>query len=324
MKRHHRIQVDFIRWLLRGCLLAALLLAPAQAAEVAARVQFVFGQVGATDAGGESRLLHRGDRVYSGDTLQSAAASSAQLVFSDNSRMAVRPNTIVRIESFHYDAGDRAGSNSLIALLRGAVRSISGLIGRYNKRNVTLVTPVATIGIRGTDYEVIHVTDDSTAGNGRGLAGTYNKVYTGATLLQSARGELPLDAGQVGFVAGSPGSAAAPVLIDNLPDDVADLLALGLPVDGEVERADAGATRELLDGMLADNALELDLNTGALGSLVDRGGSTLSSTTGVLGGATGGAADALGGATGSLGGTLPGGGSLTAPLNTNQIELPRL
>lgn len=319
MKQQDRLQVDFIRWLLRGCLLASLLLAPAQAAEVAARVQFVFGQVGATDAGGESRLLHRGDEVYAGDTLQSAAASTAQLVFRDNSRMAVRANTTVRIESYHYDAGDRAGSNSLIALLKGAVRSISGLIGKHNRRNVALVTPVATIGIRGTDYEVVHVTEASTDGDLRGLAGTYNKVYSGATLLQSAQGALPLDPGQVGFVAGTPGNAAAPVLIDGLPEAVSDLLALGLPANDELERADAGATRELLDGLLADNAVTLDLNTGALGDLVNRSGAAAAQAAGgIVGNGTG----ALGDVTGGVGGALPGGGSL--PLNTNQLELPRL
>lgn len=314
MKRQHRLQADFIRWLLRGCLLASLLFTPAQAAEVAARVQFVFGQVGATDPGGESRLLRRGDEVYAGDTLQSAAASTAQLVFRDNSRLAVRANTTVRIERYHYDADDRAGSNSLIALLRGAVRSITGLIGKYNRRNVALVTPVATIGIRGTDYEVVHVTEASADGALRGLAGTFNKVYSGATRLQSARGLLPLDAGQVGFVAGTPGNAAAPVLIDALPDAVADLLALGLPVGDEREQAGASATRELLDGLLADNAVALDLNTGALGDLVNRSGATAAQAAGgILGNGTG--------ALGDVGGALPGGGSL--PLNTDQLELPR-
>ena len=318
MKHQHRLQADLARWLLRGCLLASLLLAPAQAAEVAARVQFVFGQVGATDAGGERRLLRRGDEVYTGDTLQSAAASTAQLVFRDNSRMAVRANTIVRIESYHYDADDRVGSNSLIALLKGAVRSITGLIGKHNRRNVALVTPVATIGIRGTDYEVVHVPEASAGGGLRGLAGTYNKVYSGATLLQSARGALPLDTGQVGFVAGTPGNATAPVLIDALPDAVADLLALGLPAGDELEQADGGATRELLDGMLADNAVSLDLNTGAFGDLVNRSGATAAQAAGgVVGNGTG----ALGDVTGGVGGALPGGGSL--PLNTNQLELPR-
>lgn len=318
MKRQYRLETDSIRWLLRGCLLAWLLLAPAQAAEVAARVQFVFGQVGATDAGGESRLLRRGDEVHTGDTLHSAAASAAQLVFRDNSRMAVRANTTVRIESYHYDADDRAGSNSLIALLKGAVRSITGLIGKHNRRNVALVTPVATIGIRGTDYEVVHVNGSTADRDLRGLAGTYNKVYSGATLLQSAQGSLPLDAGQVGFVAGTPGNAAAPVMIDALPEAVAELLALGLPVDGEIERVDAGATRELLDGMLADNALKLDLNTSALGDLANRGGAAASQA---AGGLVGSGTGAIGDATGGIGGSLPGGGIL--PLNTNEIGLPR-
>lgn len=320
MKRQSRLTLWLRRWLSLGGMLALLVIAPAQAAEVAARVQFVVGQVSATDAAGDRRRLHRGDEVYAGDTLHSAAASAAQLVFSDNGRMAIRANTVVRIEDYHFDANDRAGSNAFVALLRGAVRSITGLIGKYNKRNVVMVTPVATIGIRGTDYEVIHVAGESVAADVRGIAGTYNKVYSGATLLQSAPGTLPLDPGQIGFVGGSPGAAAAPVLIDALPDAVAEMLAHDAAAIGGPGAAEDVAVRDLLNGLLAENAIALDLNSNAFADIVNRAGATAAAAATTAGGAVGNATGAIGG----IGGQLPGGGSLVVPLNTNQIELPRL
>ena len=301
MKQHKLSQVASIRWLLRACVFALVLAMPAQAAELAARVQFVAGQVDAISNDGERRRLRRGDDVFSGDTLESAAASAAQLVFSDNSRMAVRANTTVRIEDYRYNADDRANSTSLVALLRGAVRRISGLIGKHNRRNVRLLTPVATIGIRGTDYEVIHVTGDVP-----GLAGTYNKVYSGATTLQSSRGSLALESGQIGFVAGTPGAAAAPVRIDALPEAVADMIAHASPEAGDLELAGDDPTLQVIDDTLATNSLELDLNSSELGdSLETTTDSTLNS---------------LGGADDSLSGSE----TLTAPLDTNEIGLPRL
>ncbi len=337
MKRQRRYPIQNFKWLLRAGLLALALFAPAQAAEVAARVQFVVGQVAAVATAGERRHLRRGDEVYAGDTLHSAAASAAQLVFSDESRMAVRANTIVRIEDYHYDAADRESSNSFIALLTGAVRSITGLIGKYDKRRVVLATPVATIGIRGTDYEVIHVTADHAAVIGRDLAGTYNKVYSGATQLRSARGALPLDASQIGFVAGTPGNASEPAPIDALPDAVADMLAHAAPGDGESELADASATRELIDSLLASNSAVLDLPPDVLGALVDRSGATLDAAVGTvdntldgtLGGAVGGVGGvggAVGGVGGALGGALGGTGDLGGTLDgaTGQLKLPSL
>lgn len=310
MKTQHHFQFVLGRWLLHACVFALVLASPARAAEHAARVQFVFGQVDAIADAGERRRLQRGDDVFVGESIESAAASAAQLVFSDSSRMALRANTIVRIENYRYDADDRANSNSLIALLRGAVRSITGLIGKHNRRNVTLVTPVATIGIRGTDYEVIHVPASASPG----LAGTYNKVYSGATTLQSARGALPLERGQIGFVAGSPGSAAAPVRIDALPEAVADTIAHALPDAGEIEPADGDPVLQFIDDTLATNSLELDLNSADLEDGLD-------STTGsVMNSLDGGLGDTSGG----TGEPLSGSGSLSVPLDTNQLNLPRL
>ena len=318
MKRQYCDPIRILQWWLRTVLFALVLVAPAQAAEVAARVQFVVGQVAAVAEAGERRHLRRGDEVYPGDTLHSAAASSAQLVFSDDSRMAVRANTIVRIEDYFYDANDRDASNAFIALLKGAVRSITGLIGQHDKRRVVMATPVATIGIRGTDYEVIHVTADHAAAIGQDLTGTYNKIYSGATLLRSARGALPLDAGQVGFVAGTAGNADEPVRIDALPDAVADMLARAAPGDGESQLAESSATRELIDSLLASNAAVLDLPPDVLGELVGRTGAsvgaavdTVGDTLGGVGGAVGGAVGTLGGAVGGVGGAVGGvGGAL--------------
>lgn len=82
---------------------------------------------------------------------------------------------------------------------------------------------MGTVGIRGTDHETILIA--TSLEDGKVAAGTYNKVYSGATILQSANGELLLDSNQVGFVSSVPGSVNAPLLIEKLPRAVEDLLA---------------------------------------------------------------------------------------------------
>jgi len=196
-----------VKWFSLPLLLAITISMPLRAEEVAARVLYVVGQVHATSDHGRQRRLANGDVVYAGDTLESGGASAAQLVFSDNGRMAVRADTTVKITEYRYDAEDRGRSRSLIALFEGAIRSITGLIGRYNKNNVVIETPLATLGIRGTDHETIHISSDIDGDKSASLAGTYNKVYSGGTVLKTPDGALLLDPSQVGFVSGRPGKA---------------------------------------------------------------------------------------------------------------------
>ena len=43
-------------------------------------------------------------------------------------------------------------SHAFFSLLKGGFRTVSGLIGKINHEDYSVATPVATIGIRGTDY----------------------------------------------------------------------------------------------------------------------------------------------------------------------------
>jgi hypothetical protein len=84
-----------------------------------------------------------------------------------------------------------------MSLVRGALRSITGWIGKLNPSGYRVTTATATVGIRGTDHEVTVVE----AGIGRDHPGTYDSVLEGATVVRSAQGELHLEAGQHGFAA---------------------------------------------------------------------------------------------------------------------------
>lgn len=223
-----------------ACLLLCLLAAPAQAQEVAARVQFLVGDVTATSPDGQLRILQKGDRVYSGETIRTGEEASAQLIYRDRSRMAVRVNTEFTIREYSYDEGNQSESKSIFSLLSGALRTVTGLIGKANRNNVTIDTPNATIGIRGTDHEVVHIVQQSSQ---LAQAGTYNKVYVGATVMRTPQGNLNLELRQAGFVGGTPGNPLKPVKIVDLPKAITDQIINKIPLQARIQPKQADTSK---------------------------------------------------------------------------------
>lgn len=176
-----------MRFLRRGgaalLLVPVLLMAPALAAAAvpAGSVTLITGRGTASSADGSIRALAKGDSVYSGDVVHSSASSFIDLKFSDGGYFLLRPNTRFQVVDFvdHSVAAAAApapeaqqpaaaatattpavpqgsgASHAFFSLLKGGFRSVSGLIGKISHDEFQVSTPVATIGIRGTDYLVV-------------------------------------------------------------------------------------------------------------------------------------------------------------------------
>lgn len=124
-------------------------------ADGAARVEFAVGEVVAVQADGGRRPLARGVEVNSGETIDTGGGRT-QLRFTDGAMVSLHPQTRFRIDDYRF-AGQADGSEKgFFSLLRGAMRTITGVIGKSNQRNYRLGTTVATIGIRGTEYSVAY------------------------------------------------------------------------------------------------------------------------------------------------------------------------
>ena len=132
---------------------AALLAPPALLAAPAARVDFVIGDVVATDAQGKSRRLAKGAEIVQGDTV-STNGGRAQLRFSDGAYVSLQPASQFRIDEYRFAGKTDGSERGFFSLLSGGMRTITGLVGRTNKRSYQVSTAVATIGIRGTEYTV--------------------------------------------------------------------------------------------------------------------------------------------------------------------------
>ena len=138
----------------RLALAIALAFPLAAFAESAARIEFSVGEVRALAADGSSRVLARGAELASGDTVDTGSGR-AQMRFTDGSFVSLQPQTQFRIDKYAY-AGKPAEDRGFFSLIKGGLRTITGLVGKVNRSNYKLTTSVATIGIRGTEFSVAY------------------------------------------------------------------------------------------------------------------------------------------------------------------------
>lgn len=135
----------------------ALLLAAGFAhAGEAARIVFVAGKVEVAGA-----QLALGGSVQEGDDIATGADGYLYLKTIDEGFLILRPNSRARIVAYHVDPRQPANTRIKLELARGVARAISGEGAKQAKQNFRFNTPVAAIGVRGTDFTVY--TDQETS-----------------------------------------------------------------------------------------------------------------------------------------------------------------
>ncbi|WP_167772866.1 FecR family protein [Ramlibacter humi] len=119
-----------------------------------AKVVQATGEMYAVDANNQRRRLVEGGSVYPGDVIETAAGTRAVIAFRDDTRLTLGPSTRFRVDNFVYDEQNAGEGRFFASLLRGSVRALTGLIAKANNRNVGFSTATATIGIRGTGFDM--------------------------------------------------------------------------------------------------------------------------------------------------------------------------
>ena len=135
-----------------------LAMAAGDVSSAAARVDFVYGQVTVAGLDGREQPLQRGAELNNGDTVRTAEGR-AQLRFSDGAYVSLQPQSEFAIRDYRFDGKTDGSERGFFGLLKGAMRTVTGLVGRVNRDQYQVTTPTATIGIRGTGG-VIQVRDD--------------------------------------------------------------------------------------------------------------------------------------------------------------------
>ena len=154
-----------------------------------------------------SHPLKAGDTVSEGDRV-SSRNGEIHVKMQDAGFLVVRPNTQVEIIAYKADGGD--DDHGVFHLISGGLRSISGWIGKFNRKDYVVKTATATIGIRGTDHETRYIPE----GSAEGEPGTYDRVYAGETVIQTAEGETTVQPNQAGF---QPARKGRPRLLKDIP-----------------------------------------------------------------------------------------------------------
>jgi hypothetical protein len=101
--------------------------------------------------GADSRQLTVGSDIVFRERVVTTTDGQAQILFLDQSSLLIGPNSTVVIDEFVYDPATNKG-NIAATLTQGSFRYIGGKLSKQG--NATLKTPVATIGIRGSDITV--------------------------------------------------------------------------------------------------------------------------------------------------------------------------
>ncbi len=145
-----------------------------------------------------------GALVTAGDTIVTGAGGRAQIRFSDGSLVSLQPRSEFRIDDYQFNMAQQRGFFSLV---RGALRTISGAVGKRDPADYRMTTPTATIGIRGTEFLVEETVCMPACHPGR-TAGLRVAVSAGRVVVYNAAGSIEVPAGGATYVADA---ARAPV-----------------------------------------------------------------------------------------------------------------
>ncbi|HET9709724.1 MAG TPA: hypothetical protein VFP39_15600 [Gemmatimonadales bacterium] len=166
-------------------------------------VTHLSGVLVAKRADGGTRLLGVQSAIAEGETLITEPATYARVKFADDAEVVLRPSSQMKIESYRYENSTPANDSVLLSLLKGGLRSVTGLIGRRSRENVKFTTSTSTIGIRGTHFGMLLCQNDCASiptASGPPENGLHVDVVDGAITLTNNAGQQVLVAGQFGYV----------------------------------------------------------------------------------------------------------------------------
>ncbi|HEY5801547.1 MAG TPA: FecR domain-containing protein [Burkholderiaceae bacterium] len=256
----------YIKIISRMALFVLVLAAPvlAQAAE-AARVFFVAG-----DARIGVKAVKLNDAVAEGDQLSTGADGYIYMKTADEGFLFLRPGTRARIVHYRIDVRNPANTQVKLELQNGTARSISGTAVKSARQNFRFNTPVAAIGVRGTDFSV--TTDAETSRVTVLSGGIVASGFSGSCGPEGAgpcegSGSRDLFAEQNGQMLQVRRGDVAPQLVprSNLaPDTVAppraDELAVGVKAAAAPVTADAVKAPEVVVPVIAATVTKVNLD----------------------------------------------------------------
>ncbi|MEX2131895.1 MAG: FecR domain-containing protein, partial [Pseudohongiellaceae bacterium] len=181
---------------------------------IAGKIVMVSGSVLAENPQGSMRPLTRHSEIFEGDTIVTATASQTQIRMVDQAIVSLKESTRFVVVRYNYTEETPAGNVSTLDLIEGGFRTISGRIGQLNRDGYTAnAGNFATIGIRGTDYEVILTPSGQ----------MFTGVYEGGTRIVNNFGTLDIGVGADFDFAEVPSPESPPIGLLVQPEELGQI-----------------------------------------------------------------------------------------------------
>ena len=204
------MQTQQSRALRLGVLFLVMALLPVEAMAAVGRIYYTSGGV-YIERGTEKVPATKDSLLESGDVIVTEFDGRAQWRMADDSFFAIRPDSRFRIDEYQEPAKGGAGGKAFYSLLKGGFRNISGLIGKSDPAAYQVKSPVATLGIRGTDHTHVLCQGDCGWAGSNIADGLYTRVDEGSSFLSNPEGGLEVKGGQYAE------TLSAPKLVDTAP-----------------------------------------------------------------------------------------------------------
>lgn len=135
--------------------LPAAVLAQAPAAHAGGEVMFVSGKAERLQKDAPATLVTKGMTLLEGDRIRTAADSHVYVRLRDGGLLVVRPASELHVDLWRYDPARPQDSQVKYTLDNGVARHVSGQAAKAAREKFRFNTPMAAIGVRGTDFTVL-------------------------------------------------------------------------------------------------------------------------------------------------------------------------
>ena len=105
------------------------------------------------ERGGQSLPGEAGARVQGADTVRTGSDGSVGITMTDNSLLSAGPNSLLVLDRYEFDSTTNQGRFDA-SLRRGTLAVVSGRLASQSPDAMTLRTPSAILGVRGTEFAV--------------------------------------------------------------------------------------------------------------------------------------------------------------------------
>ena len=163
---------------------------------IVGRVAVITGSVSAAAREGQPRTLAYGSALFTGDSVTTGPKSNAVLVFRDESRITVAPDSVLRLEDVRFTGPKMDGGSFFVRVAKGSVRALTGLLGKRDPKSVGVRVGTATIGIRGTGIDAGIVT--SGGGGSPPVETIVVNIWQGSVTLEAGGQTITIGEGQSG------------------------------------------------------------------------------------------------------------------------------